>query len=417
MKNCQIYRMYVDVENCATYQFNSYKKMDYWDDYLAHYFKGKPLPQDWKMPKYELGAPNKPLHDFVHGESVAPFISERVKTTLEAIAGESVQFWPIGKIKNHNYFILNVINIINCLNEDLSEISYAPDIPNKILGIWKAVFDIKKIPENTIIFKVPQETGPIYVTDTFVQYIRQHQLTGVGFEWPHDVGLSRPKNVFPDLPLRAPQKTKNALSNKSEKTTQSSAKKTVISDAPRHSREEDIFYNKYLGFKIFKPADWEFVPTEWTLSFRKRMDPDDEELQKVMKLARMPFVALRYNHNDLHWAYPTVQITCRPLESEAAKDHRAQIVKMQCEQLKKMYTNIDIIDASSEIQISGFPASRIISKFSIFTNDGKEFKCLSQTYTVYVRKLGFTIGMSGPSEGPYERKTDFTSIFNSITIE
>lgn len=208
MSKVNIYTLDVSVSGCATYQFDAYDEMDYWDDYLAHYFNGRPLSKDWKMPKYELGAPERPLHDFVHGEIVAPFVSERAKKVLEPLVGNAVQFWPIGKIKDQDYYILNVIHVINCLDLDQSKISYASDVPGKVLGISKAIFEPAKIPQDAVIFKVPQETGTIYVTDAFVDCVRKHRLTGVGFEYPHDVGVSKPKYVFPDLPIKEKKQKK-----------------------------------------------------------------------------------------------------------------------------------------------------------------------------------------------------------------
>lgn len=179
---------------------------------------------------------------------------------------------------------------------------------------------------------------------------------------------------------------------------------------------DNSFYSRDLGFKIIKPNDWEFLPTEWTMSFRRRMDPSDEELTKVMSLARMPLVVLRYDHKGTKYAYPTVQVTCRPI-GDAEKINREDFLEMTQEQLKKVYEDIDIIDATTDMQISNFSANRVISKFTISTSDGKEFKCLSRSYVVFVRKLGFTIGMSGPSEGPHQRNSDFNSILESIAIE
>jgi hypothetical protein len=64
---------------------------------------------------------------------------------LETITGNDVQFWPIGKVQGRDYFILNVVRVVDCLDLQKSDISYASDVPQKVLGIRKAVFD-RKIP-------------------------------------------------------------------------------------------------------------------------------------------------------------------------------------------------------------------------------------------------------------------------------
>ena len=97
---------------------------------------------------------------------------------------------------------MNVVLLLDCLDVKKTQISYAPDEPAKVLGIDRAVFDAAKIPDDVAIFKVPQYPRPVYVADAFVDCVRRHQLTGVGFEYPHDVGVSAPHNAFPDLPIR-----------------------------------------------------------------------------------------------------------------------------------------------------------------------------------------------------------------------
>lgn len=209
MNKRRIYKMYPEVVRCATYQFDADDEIDYFGEY-AENFKGQPLANNWRMPKYSLGASRKSLHDFVHGEVGAPIVSAHVKEALMPVAGNAVQFWPIGKLKGIEYYIFNIINILDCLDLSRSEISYSPDIPGKVLGISKAFFDYDKVPNDTVVFKVPQYPRPIYVTDIFVNCVRKYQLTGVGFEWPHDVGAAKPKNVFHDLPFRETRQTKKS---------------------------------------------------------------------------------------------------------------------------------------------------------------------------------------------------------------
>jgi hypothetical protein len=180
--------------------FDAYDELDYWDDYLVRSFRGQPLPKNWQMPRYEIGAPDKPLHDFVHGESAAPFISKRAKQVLEAVTRGDVQFWPIGKVQDRDYFIMNVVRVVDCLDLEKSDILTASD--GRVLSLRSAVFHPDKLSDCPVIFKVPQDTGVIFVNDLFVNCVRGHRLTGVGFEYPNNVGVSAPHNAFSDLPLR-----------------------------------------------------------------------------------------------------------------------------------------------------------------------------------------------------------------------
>lgn len=79
-----VYALYIDLGRCVDYRFDAYEEMDYWDDFLAHNFRGKALPADWKLPKHTVGQRGSALNDFVQGYTEAPFVSGRAKDALHA---------------------------------------------------------------------------------------------------------------------------------------------------------------------------------------------------------------------------------------------------------------------------------------------------------------------------------------------
>ncbi len=179
--------------------------------------------------------------------------------------------------------------------------------------------------------------------------------------------------------------------------------------------ESNLYANAELGFAITKPDDWNFLPTQWALSFRKKIDPDDEELDRVMKLASVPFVYFHFNHGDDRFAYPTVQVTCRPLVDPKKPDRR-EVLELQRQHLVRSFENLQVIEATPDAIISGYPATRLVAEFRLFRNDGRQFHCRSRSYTVFVRRLGFTLGMSGPAKGPHQRTAQLLEVERSISI-
>jgi hypothetical protein len=197
----KVYALYVDTEKCADYRLGIFDAD----------FNGTPLPLNWKLPRLKVGNPKWPLNDFVQGHPSAPFVSDRAKAVLEPVVGDAVQFRSIGQVLKRDYYILNVVAVINCLDEGKSRIVRSAD--GRILSLRQAVFDQPRL-FNAVIFKVPQDTGKIFVTDRFIEAVMAYRLTGVGFEPSDNVGVGVINNAFPSLPLRSGQDSQPAVPRK-----------------------------------------------------------------------------------------------------------------------------------------------------------------------------------------------------------
>jgi hypothetical protein len=198
-KDSIAYALYVDAKKSVLYLYDAYEEMPF-NDYILQTFKGKPLLADWKLPKHAVEHTNFPLNDFVDSFSRAPFVSERAKQALEPILKTEAEFRAIGNILGKPHYIMNVTNVVDCLDETKSDIVYSPD-DGRVLSLRQAVFVLHRIPE-ACLFSVPQDVTPIYATDRFVEVVRKYRLTGVGFEPSNHVGVALRNDVFPDLPLR-----------------------------------------------------------------------------------------------------------------------------------------------------------------------------------------------------------------------
>lgn len=205
-----IYALYNEISDCVSYQFDAYEVMDLFDDFLGNNFIGKPLPTNWQLPKHTAENTDCPLNDFVDGYFQAPYISDRARRLLEPIVGQEAEFRSIGQILGNDYFVMNIINLVDCLDKERSEITWSTD--GRILLLAKAVFFHQRIRARAV-FKIPEYPSRIYVTNEFVDNVRQHRLTGVGIERADDVGLAIAHPAFDDLPLRGenrkPQRGRN----------------------------------------------------------------------------------------------------------------------------------------------------------------------------------------------------------------
>ncbi len=79
--------------------------------------------------------------------------------------------------------LVNVINVIDCANKEKSVADRLKT--GEFLGFKKVIFDPEKIPNGTLIFKIPENLNSIYVTDQFVELVKKQKLKGFKFieEW------------------------------------------------------------------------------------------------------------------------------------------------------------------------------------------------------------------------------------------
>ena len=155
MKNVipAVYALFINLDQCVDYRFDAYEEMDYWDDFLAHNFKGKALPADWKLPKHTVGHSGSGLNDFVQGYTGAPFVSARAKHALMPVLQAEAEFRSIGPILGRDYYVMNVLNVVNCLDEGASDIVQAED--GRVLSLRQARFVAGLVPD-AAVFKVPR---------------------------------------------------------------------------------------------------------------------------------------------------------------------------------------------------------------------------------------------------------------------
>jgi len=193
------YCLYMEFEGFSDYSYDDFENVDFLE-FLQTSFNGQNLPADWKLPKHTLGNPQKAILDFVNGYLQAPFVSQRVADILgDRLIGQA-EFRHVGKLKGKEYYVMNVIRLCDCLDLQNSKYRVSSADPSKIIAVDQFAFVPDRIP-NVPLFKVPQDTGRIFATDTFVDWVREYRFTGVGFEDPANLGLTRIEKVFSDLPL------------------------------------------------------------------------------------------------------------------------------------------------------------------------------------------------------------------------
>ncbi|ETT53602.1 imm11 family protein [Paenibacillus sp. FSL H7-689] len=133
----------------------------------------------------------KSYKDFPNYHIGKPVFSKRVKEMMEkeSLLTSEVEFLPITN-DNMELFILNVTNILDCVDYHRSDIGRFKD------GSWarfnKLVFDPAKIPEGTCMFKIKETPGvQVFVTEKFKEWIEERKLKGLNFSVIYDSDFTK----------------------------------------------------------------------------------------------------------------------------------------------------------------------------------------------------------------------------------
>ncbi|MGV3774760.1 MAG: imm11 family protein [Verrucomicrobiales bacterium] len=147
-------------------------------EYFQSHFVGKPMRNTWCPPGIEILNHRKPVRDFVSWMLTAPVVSKRAKECLEDFLTDTVEFLPLMKVKRVQLYAINVINVIDCLDVGRSEVHYDSATGKSIVNVHRFSFFMERIPPDARIFKVPEDTGSVFVFQNFIDKVIKHQLTG-----------------------------------------------------------------------------------------------------------------------------------------------------------------------------------------------------------------------------------------------
>lgn len=175
-------------------------------DYFNTSFISKPLVDNWKLPAIRVQGTSKRLRDFVSWMNSAPVVSEKARNALEPLIGGHCEFLPLIELRGKQFYAINVLTSIDCLDRATSQILYAKDDPKHVIQISTYIFRDDVIPKNVPIFKIPDDNfGAVFVQKPFVDAVIANGLRGASFQDPglnpfSQIARGESLNVVPGLP-------------------------------------------------------------------------------------------------------------------------------------------------------------------------------------------------------------------------
>jgi hypothetical protein len=178
---------------------------------------------------------------------------------------------------------------------------------------------------------------------------------------------------------------------------------------------DKVFHHPGAGFSLTKPMDWNYLSPEMVKTTSKSTKWNDVELGKMIKEnPNAPLVVITRYQEPYPTLNPSVAVTMvnLPVEGMPPKD----ILNMSTEVLKRAYPDLTYVDKVQDANVDGINGAYTKIKYTMAAGNQK-FPTLTRMWLVPRGKIMFTVGMSGPQEGPDVSDDTFQKILSSIKIE
>ena len=189
--------------------------------------------------------------------------------------------------------------------------------------------------------------------------------------------------------------------------------------APAETKAEgsggQVFHHAGAGFSITKPSDWKYMSLEMLEAANKSIKMDDKDLEKMIREnPNSPLVVITRYQEPYPTLNPSVAVTMvqLPIEGMPPKD----ILNMSTEVLKRAYPDLTYIDEVQDANIDGISSAYTKIKYTVAAGD-MTFPTITRMWLVPRGKVMFTVGMSGPQEGPDVSEDSFKEILKTIKID
>lgn len=175
-KKVKVYELWMD------HTYRTYEPIPK-DGYKSYMFNGVPVKErnfDKIYPSKYKDEIDKPIGDIFSVEVSSFILNEKSYKILYPYIKNEAQIFKV-KCENDNLYVVNIINIIDCLDYDKSEINRFPS-SGRVMRVIKYVFKIEKL-KNATIFKLPEfPKGISYVTEEFKNVVEENNIKGFKFK-------------------------------------------------------------------------------------------------------------------------------------------------------------------------------------------------------------------------------------------
>ena len=139
------------------------------------------------------------------------------------------------------------------------------------------------------------------------------------------------------------------------------------------STDPDLFRSEIAKIEVRKPEGWHFQSLQAALENRAAVKMNDDEFQKmVQQLATTPLVVFSRHEEPYDKLNPTIQLLLRPAGPLEGKTG-TEILQLVVPTLQAQFADFATAEGIHEIEVSGRPGARITIRYTLMTQDEREF--------------------------------------------
>lgn len=140
-------------------------------DYAEHGMPGTPKPFDLFVKA------KRPFDAVWIGGIVGPLVSIRLRTTLEEVAGDCLEFLPLA-VNGEPFWILRVVRVVDALDTQRSEI--VPSVDGGVRDLEVPVWRGERLAD-PMMFRIPQLPTEVWASPGVVAAYDASGCDGLGF--------------------------------------------------------------------------------------------------------------------------------------------------------------------------------------------------------------------------------------------
>jgi hypothetical protein len=152
----------------------------------------KGLPMEHRYPpdvvlKMDSGHKGLVVPDLVSNTVRITIVSSKLKGLLEQHSGARIEFLPVsmanhkGRIAAKDYFIANVLDHVDCVDKERSEVEELNPDPTLLSGLFRLQVHQDRIPPEAKLFRLKTMPPAILIRDDLRALLDAENLTGVRY--------------------------------------------------------------------------------------------------------------------------------------------------------------------------------------------------------------------------------------------
>lgn len=153
---------------------------------------GKGLPMEHRYPpdvvlKMDGGHKGLVVPDLVSNTESIALVSSKLKGLLEQHSGARIEFLPVsianhkGRVAAKDYFIANVLDHVDCVDKERSEVEELHPDPTLLSGLFRLQVLQDQIPSEAKLFRLKTMPRAILIRDDLRALLDAENLTGVRY--------------------------------------------------------------------------------------------------------------------------------------------------------------------------------------------------------------------------------------------